>query len=278
MKIHPSFNPSFKEKYGRTALIAGASEGMGAAYAHALAARGLDLVLIARREEPLQATATQIAGRFGVKVTTLTCDLAAADATAQIIQSTRDTQIDFLVYNAAMSYIGPYLATGTSTHMDIAAVNMLTPMAMLHHFGGKMAQRRKGGIVLMASIAGFQGSGYLATYAASKAFNRILAESLWYEWRPLGIDIIACCAGATATPNYLNTQPGKASALEPKPQQPEQVAEECLRRLGTTPSFVSGTGNKLVSFLMQRVFSRKKAIEIMGDGMKKMYRIVPLLL
>jgi hypothetical protein len=70
----------------------------------------------------------------------------------------------------------------------------------------------------------------------------------------------------------------KASALEPKPQQPEQVAEECLRRLGTTPSFVSGTANKLVSFLMQRVFSRKKAIEIMGDGMKKMYRIVPLLL
>jgi hypothetical protein len=90
--------------------------------------------------------------------------------------------------------------------------------------------------------------------------------------------VIACCAGATATPNYLSTQPGKASPLEPRPQQPEQVAEECLRRLGTTPSFVSGTGNKWVSFLMQRVFSRKKAIEIMGDGMKKMYRIVSLLL
>jgi short-subunit dehydrogenase len=273
-----SIQPSFKEKYGPTALIAGASEGLGAAYAQALAAHGLDLVLIARRVEPLQATASQITARFGVKVTPLICDLAAPDATTQIIQATRDTEIDLLVYNAALSYIGPYLATAPSTHMDIAAVNMLTPMTMLHHFGGKMAQRRKGGIVLMTSIAGFQGSGYLATYAASKAFNRILAESLWYEWRPLGIDIIACCAGATATPNYLNTQPGKASALEPKPQLPGQVAEECLRRLGTTPSFVSGTGNKLVSFLMQRVFSRKKAIEIMGDGMKKMYRIVPLLL
>ena len=125
----------------------------------------------------------------------------------------------------------------------------------------------------MASIAGFQGSGYLATYAATKAFNRVLAEGLWYEWKPLGVDVIACCAGATVTPNYLNTLPGKASRLEPKPQLPEQVVEECLRRVGTTPSFVSGTGNKLVSFLMQRLFPRKQAVRIMGDGMKKMYRI-----
>ncbi len=87
------------------------------------------------------------------------------------------------------------------------------------------------------------------------------------------MDIIACCAGATATPNYLNTQPGKASPLEPKPQLPEQVVQECLRRIGTTPSFVSGTGNKLVSFLMQRLLPRKTAIRIMGDGMVKMYKI-----
>jgi hypothetical protein len=136
-----------------------------------------------------------------------------------------------------------------------------------------MVERRKGGVVVMTSIAGFQGSGYLSTYAATKAFNRVLAEGLWYEWRPFGVDVIACCAGATATPNYINTKPGKASPLEPKPQQPEQVVEECLRRIGTTPSFISGTGNKLVSFLMQHIFSRKKAIETMGDGMKKMYSI-----
>lgn len=264
---------TFKEKYGNTALVAGASEGMGAAYAHALAARGFDLVLIARRKEPLEATALQITGQFGVKVTPVVCDLAAPDATAQIINAIGDTEIDFLVYNAASSYIGPYVATDLSTHTDIASVNMLTQLSLVHYFGGKMVERRKGGIVVMSSIAGFQGSGYLSTYAATKAFNRVLAEGLWYEWRPYGVDVIACCAGATATPNYINTNPGKASPLEPKPQLPEQVVEECLKKIGTTPSFISGTGNKWVSFLMQHIFSRKKAVEMISDGMKKMYKI-----
>jgi short-subunit dehydrogenase len=264
---------TFKKKYGNTALVAGASEGMGAAYAHALASRGLDLVLIARRKGPLEEIAQQIIEQYGVKTLPITCDLADADATQQIIHAIGDMPIDFMVYNAALSYIGPYLATGLSTHTDIAKVNMLTQMGMLHYFGGKMVERGKGGIVIMSSIAGFQGSGYLSTYAATKAFNRVLAEGLWYEWKPKGVDVIACCAGATATPNYINTKPGKASPLEPKPQLPEQVVEECLRKIGTTPSFISGSGNKFVSFLMQHIFSRKKAVEMMGDGMMTMYGI-----
>jgi short-subunit dehydrogenase len=264
---------TFKEKYGNTALVAGASEGIGAAYAYALAARGLDLVLIARRKEPLEATASHIIEQFGVNVLLISCDLVTADARQQIIQAIGKKDIDFMVYNAALSYIGPYLATDVSTHNGIASVNMLTPISMLHYFGGKMVERRKGGIVLMSSIAGFQGSGYLATYASTKAFIRVLAESLWYEWRPKGVDVIACCAGATATPNYINTNPGKASILEPKPQSPEQVAEECLQKIGKTPYFISGTDNKLVSFLMRHLFSKKKAVTVMSDGMKKMYGI-----
>src|ERR1700749_3401425 len=106
---------SFKEKYGNTELIRGGSEGMGAAYAQALAAQGMDLVLIARRKEPLEATALQIAGQFGVKVLTVVCDLTVADALEHIINDICDIPIDFLVYNAALSYIGPYLTTDIST-------------------------------------------------------------------------------------------------------------------------------------------------------------------
>jgi len=264
---------TFKEKYGNTALVAGASEGMGAAYAFALAEKGMDLVLIARRKAPLDETARKISKQFGVSVLPVTCDLGDSDALQHIIQAIGDKQIDFLVYNAALSYIGPYLATGLTTHLDIAKVNMLSPLALVHYFGGKMVERGKGGVVLMSSIAGFQGSGFLSTYAATKAFNRVLAEGLWYEWKEKGVDVIACCAGATATPNYINTNPGKASPLEPKPQLPEQVVEECLQKIGKTPSFISGTGNKLVTFLMQHIFSRKMAIKMMGVGMRKMYGI-----
>lgn len=264
---------TFKEKYGKTALVAGASEGLGAAYARALASRGLNLVLVARRKDVLEETARQIAAQYNVHVLPVACDLAANDATTQIVQAIGDMPIDFLVYNAALSYIGPFLNTPLLTHTNIASVNMVTQLSMLHYFGGKMVERGRGGVVIMTSIAGLQDSGYLATYAATKAFNRVLAEGLWYEWKSKGVEVIGCIAGAIATPNYINTNPGKASPLEPKPQQPQQVVEECLRKLGTKPSFVSGTGNRLVSFLMQYIFTKKKAVNMMGDSMKKMYRI-----
>jgi short-subunit dehydrogenase len=272
-QFHPKIIMTFKEKYGDTALVAGGSEGIGAAYARALAARGLNLVLVARKKEQLETIGREITKQFRVNVLPINCDLGEVDAVQKIIQMTGDMTIDFMVYNAASSYIGPYLSTSLSTHTGITAVNMLSPLSMLYYFGRKMTTRRRGGIVIMTSLAGFQGSAYLSTYAATKAFIRILAEGLWYEWKPYGVDVIACCAGATTTPNYLKTNPRKASWLEPKPQLPEQVVEECMRRIGTTPSFVSGGGNKVATFLMQHVFSKKKAVETMGDAMKKMYRI-----
>ena len=269
---------TIKERYGPTALIAGASEGLGAAWAQALAAQGLDLILIARRPEPLAEITRELTQKFGVKVLPLAVDLAAPDATQRIITATTDRSVDLLVLNAAASHIGPFLATGLSTHDQIAAVNMLTPLALLHYYGNKMVERRRGGIIIMSSVAGFRGSGFLATYAGTKSFLKTLAESLWYEWQPYNVDVIACCAGATATPNYLATNPGKATPLEPKPQRPAAVVAECLRRIGTTPSFVSGRANKWITFFMQHILSKKAAIRMMSDGLKKMYRIVPLVL
>jgi short-subunit dehydrogenase len=197
----------FKERYGPTALIAGASEGLGAAWARALAERGLDLVLIARRPEPLAEITRDLTQRFAVRITPLMIDLAGSDAAEKIVSATQNMEIGFLVLNAAASHIGPFIAAGLSTHQ--------------------------------------------------------------------GIDVIACCAGATATPHYLHTNPGKGSAFEPRPQLPESVVAECLRRIGTTPSFTSGTANKWAHFVMRYLLPKKLAIRIMGDTLKKMYRIVP---
>jgi len=262
---------TFKEKYGQVALIAGASEGLGAAYSFALAKRGLDVILVARRKEALDKTASEIRSAFSVKVTTVCCDLADENAIKQIADETGGTAIDFLVYNAALSYIGEYLSAGIETHERIVAINMLMPLRMLQHYGGAMVQQGKGGIVLMSSLTAMQGSPFLATYAATKAFNRILAESLWYEWKVKGVDVIACCAGATATPGYILSKPKKLNLFAPKVQSPEEVAEECLRKIGKQPSFIPGTGNRIASFFMSKVLSRKKAISTMGDTTKKMY-------
>ena len=264
---------NFKEKYGPLALVAGASEGLGAAWCHALAKRGLNIVLVARRLEPLEKLAAEIAQQYSVKTTAISLDLNAPDIIEQLSAKLGNTEVSFLVYNAALPYIGKYHDLPIEEHVKMAQVNVVGPLKMTHHFGGQMVERGKGGIILMSSLAGFQGSGFLSTYASTKAFNRILAESLWYEWKDKGVDVIGCCAGATATPNYLNTKPKDAGMFAPKVQLPEEVAEECLQKIGRVPSFVTGAGNRFASFMMNTLFSRKMAVSLMGDTTRKMYNI-----
>lgn len=264
---------NLKMKYGETALVAGASEGMGAAFSKALAAQGIDLVLLARRKFPLQQLAADLRAKYSIEVLCIECDLAEPEALAIVQQSLQGKTINILVYNAALSYIGAFDESKMEQNLQMTETNMLTPLKMVHAFGSTMLKQGRGAIILMASLAGFQGSGYLTLYAATKAFNRIFAESLWYEWKSRGVDVIACCAGATATPNFINTKPEKAGAFAPKVQAPEVVVKECLKKLGRQPSFISGSGNKLASFFMQKVLPRKMAINIMGDTTRKMYRL-----
>lgn len=262
-----------RQKYGNTAMVAGASEGIGAAYSSCLAEQGMDLVLIARRLSPLQHLANSLENKYNVNVTCITCDLSVTDALQQIEETLQGREIDVLIYNAALSYLGPFLENSAENHLQAERVNMLTPLDLVHFYGGKMVNRRKGAIVLMTSLAGFQGSGFLSVYAATKAFIRILAESLWYEWKKSGVDIIACCAGATATPGFKKTNPEKSGFFAPRVLEPDEVANECLRMLGKRPSFIPGRANRVASFIMQKFLPRKIAVNIMGDTTRKMYRL-----
>jgi uncharacterized protein len=264
---------SLKQKYGNTALVAGASEGIGAAFAACLAAGGMDLVLIARRLYPLQQLADSLGNKYKTNIMCISCDLSEPDASKQIEDALNGKEISLLVYNAALSYIGPFLNNSAENHSMAARVNMITPLNLVRLFGEKMAGKGKGAVVLMTSLAGFQGSGFLSVYAATKAFNRILAESLWYEWKEKGVDVIACCAGATATPGYKSTRPEKTGFFTPRVLEPEEVADECLKKLGKQPSYITGRGNRIASFIMQKILPRKMAINIMGDTTRKMYRL-----
>jgi len=264
---------SIRQKYGSLALVAGASEGIGAAFSGCLAAAGMDLVLVARRKEPLDQLATLLMNQYGIQVTCISCDLSDPDAAFTIREALKGKEINMLVYNAAMSYIGPFEQNSMEHQTRIAFANMITPMNMLRIFGEPMLHKGKGAVILMASLAGFQGSGFLATYAASKAFTRILAESLWYEWKNRGVDVIACCAGATSTPNFINTKPQKTSFFAPRVESPEEVVQACMTRLGRKPSFISGRGNRIASFIMQKILPREMAINLMGSNTRKMYNL-----
>lgn len=264
---------NLKQKYGTTALVAGASEGLGAAFARHLAAAGMDLILVARRAAPLENFAASLHNQYRVQVNCISCDLATADATEKIEQAIGHTEIGLLVYNAALSHIGAFETLTAEKNKAMAQANMLTPLHMVQLFGEKMLMQKKGAVVMMASLAGFQGSGFLSVYGATKAFDRVLAEGLWYEWKNRGVDVIACCAGATSTPNFINTKPAKASFFAPRVQTPEEVVQECFQQLGKQPSFVTGSGNRIATFIMQNLLPRKMAINIMGDTTRRMYGV-----
>lgn len=264
---------SLKDKYGSLALIAGASEGIGAAFARRLAEEGLDLVLVARKEEPLRQLADELSAQYGVSAAAVPLDLSGPHAAQWLLEIIGDKQVSVLVYNAALSYIGPFEEKDLPALDQLTRTNMATPLHLVHALGSAMLDRERGAVILMSSLAGFQGSGFLAAYASTKAFLRVLGESLWYEWNGRGVDVIACCAGATSTPGYNRSNPEKKSFFAPRVQTAEEVVAECMEQLGKAPSCITGRGNRWASFVMQKLLPRKMAVRIMGDTTRRMYRM-----
>jgi len=252
----------FINKYGPFALVAGGSDGLGAAYAEALAQRGLNLVLIARNKERLEATAARIKEKHKIDVITIAADMANFEDIKNHVNGLQ-VPIGLLVYNAAYAPIGLFENT-SEEHLSLAAaVNVKAPLLLAKLLSGQMIKNKRGGIVLMSSLAGAQGSPNLAAYAATKSFNAVLAEGLWKELKPHGIDVIGCCAGAILTPGYKEAEKAKPA---PGTMTAKDVAESTLKALCKGPIVVPGGINKFARFLFTRVLSKKAAIDIMSKN------------
>jgi short-subunit dehydrogenase len=144
-------------------------------------------------------------------------------------------------------------------------------MTLVYLLGQRMLTRKRGGIILMSSLSAFQGSALIANYTATKACNLLLAEGLWEELRTSGIDVLACRAGATSTPNYLTSTPAGSSRVHAIAMTPEAVAAETLAALGRQPDIIPGRFNRLASFVLRRLLSRRSAIRLMGRTLRGMY-------
>jgi len=252
----------FKEKYGQYALIAGGSDGLGAAFAEAIAQRGLNLVLIARQKDRLKATAVRLKEMYKIDVISIAADMADYENVKELICALK-VSIGLLVYNAAYAPIGSFENTSEEHLALAAAVNVKAPLLLTKLLSAPMIQRKRGGIVLMSSLAGAQGSPNLAAYAATKSFNAVLAEGLWKELKPHGIDVLACCAGAILTPGYQQAEKNKPA---PGTLEAREVAEQTLKALGRGPIITPGAINKIGRFMLTRLLSRKAAIDIMSKN------------
>jgi short-subunit dehydrogenase len=261
---------SFKTRFGPWALVAGASKGLGAAFAMQLAEAGLNLVLVARQADLLQSLADDIRGRYPVQVRTLTLDLSGEDAARQVLAQTSDLEVDLLIYNAASAPVARFFDLSMEDHLKILNTNMRTPLTLAYGLGHGMRLRHRGGIVLMSSLSALQGSALISHYAATKAYNLTLAEGLWDELRQEGVAVLACLPASIATPNYLASLPqGKQSPTQAL--LPEQVVRETLAALGNQSSVVPGWNNRLSAWVMRHLLGRQWAVRLMGIVLEKMY-------
>jgi len=269
----------FQSCYGPWAIVAGASAGLGAAFAEQIAEQRLNLLLVARRQELLEPLAARLAAASGAQARTLVLDLAGEDAAERVAAAADGLEVGLLVYNAAYSAIGPFLDRPLDDHLRELATNCRTPLALAHTFGQPMRRRGRGGIILMSSLSALQGSALIANYAATKAYNLLLAEGLWEELRQSGVDVMACRAGAVSTPNYLASLASSAGTTRRPPggaMTPEAVVAETLAGLGRGGSLIPGAGNRGAAFLMERVLPREFAIRLMGRVLRGLYAHYPL--
>jgi len=261
----------FRERYGEWALVAGAAEGIGAAFTEVLARRRMNVVMVDINRKAMEQLAARMKKQYGVEIRTLPLDLASEEAWKTCAESITDIDCRLLVYVAAFSKVKPFFDNSPDELEQYIRVNNLTALRMVYGFAKPLKVRSvTGGILLISSLSGIIPPPLVAPYAATKSFLLRLAESLSQEFSPLGIDISACAAGITGTPTYFASQP-RESLFTPKAMDPLKVAGFAIEKLGRQAICIPGRKNRLTCFLLTRLLPRRMSVRITGWQMRKMY-------
>lgn len=230
------------QRYGPWALVTGASSGIGAEFARQLAARGLNLVLVARRLARLEALASELTAAHGVAVRPLALDLSTPDFMAALEAACADVTVGLVVSNAGYSITAPLVESDAGAQVDLLHVNARAPLLLGMGFGRKMRDQRRGGLIFVSSIAAFSAAPGWANYAAAKSYNLLLAEALARELRPFGVDVQALCPGTTAT-EFLDQAVIDRPFL---PMTADVVVRHALAQLGRRTTVIPGWRNRLL--------------------------------
>jgi uncharacterized protein len=255
----------FKDRYGSVALVTGASSGIGKSFAEQLAARGLDLMLVARRVNRLESLAAQLHAAHGVRVTVCQLDLSEPGAAHRILALGSDLDVGLVVSNAGYGLKGDHAAHDSDAMLAMLMVNCNASMQLANGFIPRLRKRGKGGLLFVSSVEALMGCPYSAAYSASKAFVKSLGEALWGELDPEGIDVLTVCPGATDT-EALGRH-GIDPARLPHMMSPVEVVRLALDGLDKGPVLITSehykaTFDKLLSM------PRRDALTAMAKSMK----------
>ena len=254
-----------------TTLITGASSGIGAAFARKLAARGRNVLLVARSEDKLIALCNELGRLTSIRAQYLALDLSQPDARLQLFEETqkRELEIDMLINNAGFGSMGDFIKLDVKRELEMIELNCTAVVELTHRFLGPMRERKRGTIINVASTAAFQPVPYMSTYAATKAFVLSFSEALWDENRAHGIHVMALCPGVTET-NFF-----EAAGIDRPPmrtvQTAEEVVETALRALPRKKSMIiSGWANWFV-VEAERLLPRSAVTKVAGNALRSRF-------
>ena len=259
-------NEKFLTQYGKWAVVTGASSGIGLAIADELAAKGLNLVLVARRQLELEQIAKNLSARHGVETRVLAADLATTPALTRIESETKDLDVGLLVAAAGFGTAGDFLDANPEDELAMLDVNCRAVMLLSLLFGRRLAKRGRGGMILFGSLVGFQGTPRAAHYAATKAYVQSLAEALHVELAPKGVDVLACAPGPVHS-GFAARADMKMGAAE----KPETVARATLAALGHKLTITPGALSKFLTWSLMTA-PRGLRVRLMGRIMGGMTR------
>lgn len=252
-RSHALANRDFQHRYGPWALITGASAGIGAEFARQLAALGLNLVLVARRRELLEALAQQLIIDHGVEIEIVVCDLSA-DGYLEVITAVTDgLEVGLLVNNAgAPAFHGHFIQRSRREIEHMVQFNIRVQLVLCHHFLGLMAHRRRGGLIQVASVTGHVSMPFMVEYSAGKAYQLTLGEALYDEMKHWGVDCLVLAPGATVSERIHYGMPAP------------RVVRSALNSLGRVPSVIPGIRNRLRMFYLRQILWRRGMVRSCG--------------
>lgn len=255
---------------GKWALVTGASAGIGKALAEELAAGGTNLVLTARRKDRLEALAQNLASENRICTEIFVADLAEGNAPEQVFSYTREKgiQVEVLINNAGFGAYGEFPAVDTRRLLDMVQVNCSAVVHLTRLFLPPMIQRRSGAVLIVASTASFQAVPYISTYAATKAFDLLLAEGLAEEMRPYGIRVCALCPGSTESEFREIADQTHISPKRSNRETAEKVARTGLRALAAGKSYIISGGKNYLGAQTQRLVPRRVVNRVAGKLFK----------
>jgi short-subunit dehydrogenase len=260
----------FISRYGEWAFVAGAAEGIGAAFSTILAGTGMNLILADKNLPSLNLLAGELEKIHGIKTIRIHQDLFEENASVDCLDKAGEIDFRLMIYVPAFSRIGKFSGYSTEEIDHFLSLNIRTPLHLVHSFLRKKQKGTRCGIILMSSLAGMLGPALVAPYAATKAFSLILSESLFYELKNDKVDVLACCAGPTSTPTFWKSNPDRGKLIEV--MQPLEVAAYALKKLGKKPFCIPGWKNRLSYYFLTRMLPRKVAGTLVSNSMKKIYQ------